>query len=73
MVLYRAVLTGRSALKMGTGSSWQGHGYRARLRDDLLPDPEGGAPIHAVAGARPDLSDDELDAVVDEVAAAIGE
>lgn len=29
------------------------------------------APIHAVAGERPDLSDDELDAVADEVAAAI--
>lgn len=32
---------------------------------------DGGAPIHAVAGERPDLSDDELDAVADEVAAAI--
>jgi len=29
---------------------------------------DGGAPIHAVAGERPDLSDDELD----EIAAAIG-
>ena len=28
---------------------------------------DGGAPVHAVAGARPDLSDEELD----EVAAAI--
>ena len=32
---------------------------------------DGGAAIHAVAGRRPDLSDDELDAVADEVAAAI--
>ena len=32
---------------------------------------DGGAPIHAVAGARPDLSDDDLDAVADEVAAAV--
>ena len=32
---------------------------------------DGGTAIHAVAGARPTLSDDELDAVADEVAAAI--
>ncbi|MDB2224705.1 HIT domain-containing protein [Halorubrum ezzemoulense] len=32
---------------------------------------DGGAAIHAVAGGRPDLSDDGLDAVADEVAAAI--
>ena len=34
-------------------------------------DGDGGAPIHAVAGKRPDLSDEELDAVADEVAAAV--
>ncbi|SMO59810.1 HIT family protein [Halorubrum cibi] len=32
---------------------------------------DGGAPIHAVAGKRPDLSDDELDGIAEEVAAAI--
>jgi len=32
---------------------------------------DGGAPIHAVAGERPTLSDEELDAVADEVAAAV--
>ncbi len=32
---------------------------------------DGGAPIHAVAGERPDLSDDELDAVAEDVAAAV--
>lgn len=34
-------------------------------------DGDGGAPIHAVAGDRPDLSDDELDAIGDDVTAAI--
>ncbi|QAU13331.1 HIT family protein [Halorubrum sp. BOL3-1] len=34
-------------------------------------DGDGGAPIHAVAGERPDLSDEELDVVADEVATAI--
>jgi len=29
---------------------------------------DGGGPIHAVAGGRPDLSDDELDAIADDVA-----
>ena len=29
---------------------------------------DGGGPIHAVAGSRPDLSDDELDAIADDVA-----
>ena len=32
---------------------------------------DGGAPIHAVGGERPDLSDDELDAVAEDVAAAV--
>ncbi len=32
---------------------------------------DGGAPIHAVGGARPDLSDDDLDALADEIAAAV--
>jgi histidine triad (HIT) family protein len=32
---------------------------------------DGGAPIHAVAGARPDLSDDELDGIAGDVADAI--
>lgn len=30
---------------------------------------DGGAPIHAVAGDRPDLSDDELDAIADRIGA----
>ncbi|MFD1570612.1 HIT family protein [Halorubrum laminariae] len=34
-------------------------------------DGDGGAPIHAVGGERPDLSDGELDAIADDVAAAI--
>ncbi|MUW15900.1 HIT domain-containing protein [Halorubrum sp. CBA1125] len=34
---------------------------------------DGGAPIHAVAGQRPDLSDTELDSIADDVAAAVGE
>jgi histidine triad (HIT) family protein len=29
---------------------------------------DGGAPLHAVGGTRPDLSDDELDAVADAIA-----
>jgi histidine triad (HIT) family protein len=29
---------------------------------------DGGAPIHAVAGSRPDLDDDELDAIADRIA-----
>ncbi|WP_224333116.1 HIT family protein [Haloprofundus halobius] len=29
---------------------------------------DGGGPIHAVAGERPDLSDEELDAIADDVA-----
>ncbi|GAB7092192.1 HIT family protein [Halorubrum luteum] len=33
---------------------------------------DGGSPIHAVAGRRPDLSDEELDAVADEIADATG-
>lgn len=32
---------------------------------------DGGAPIHAVGGDRPDLSEEELDAVAEEVAATI--
>ncbi|GAA0516648.1 histidine triad (HIT) family protein [Halorubrum aquaticum] len=32
---------------------------------------DGGAPIHAVGGERPDLSDDDLDAIADDVAGAI--
>ncbi|OYR56573.1 HIT family protein [Halorubrum halodurans] len=32
---------------------------------------DGGAPIHAVAGTRPDLSDDELDGIAGDVADAI--
>ena len=31
-------------------------------------DDDGGAPIHAVAGERPDLTDDELDAVAEAIA-----
>ena len=31
-------------------------------------DGDGGAPIHAVAGERPDLTDDELDAVAEAIA-----
>ncbi|MDZ5811575.1 HIT family protein [Halorubrum sp. AD140] len=31
-------------------------------------DGDGGAPLHAVGGERPDLSDDELDAVADAIA-----
>ena len=34
-------------------------------------DGDGGAPIHAVAGERPDLSDEELDALAEDVSAAI--
>ncbi|MFC3477666.1 HIT family protein [Halobacterium litoreum] len=30
---------------------------------------DGGRPVHAVAGSRPDLSDDELDAIADDIAA----
>jgi len=32
---------------------------------------DGGAPLHAVGGKRPDLSEEELDAIADDVAAAI--
>ncbi|GAB7009863.1 HIT family protein [Halorubrum trueperi] len=35
-------------------------------------DGDGGAPIHAVAGKRPDLSEEELDAIATDVTAAIG-
>jgi histidine triad (HIT) family protein len=31
---------------------------------------DGGGPIHAVAGSRPDLSDDDLDAIADDIASA---
>jgi len=34
---------------------------------------DGGAPLHAVGGKRPDLSEEELDAIADDVAAAIDE
>jgi len=34
-------------------------------------DGDGGAPIHAVAGERPDLADEELDAIAADVSAAI--
>ena len=34
---------------------------------------DGGAPLHAVGGERPDLSDDELDAISDALAEAIAE
>ncbi|NHN41780.1 HIT family protein [Halorubellus sp. JP-L1] len=33
-------------------------------------DGDGGGPVHAVAGARPDLDDDELDAIADRIANA---
>ena len=33
---------------------------------------DGGSPIHAVAGKRPDLSDEELDAVADEISDVVG-
>jgi len=32
---------------------------------------DGGGPIHAVAGSRPDLSDDELDDIADDVASRV--
>jgi len=31
---------------------------------------DGGGPIHAVAGSRPDLSEDDLDAIADDIASA---
>ena len=34
-------------------------------------DGDGGAPIHAVAGGRPDLSEDELDDIADDVASRV--
>jgi histidine triad (HIT) family protein len=34
---------------------------------------DGGTPIHAIAGGRPDLADDELDDLADDIAAAAGE
>jgi histidine triad (HIT) family protein len=34
---------------------------------------DGGRPIHAVAGGRPDLDDDELDAIADSISEAAGE
>ncbi|WP_435126657.1 HIT family protein [Halobaculum sp. D14] len=33
-------------------------------------DGDGGGPIHAVAGERPDLSDDELDGIAEEISSA---
>lgn len=36
-------------------------------------DDDGGRPVHAVAGGRPDLSDDELDDIADSIETAAGE
>jgi len=39
------------------------------LHGHIIPrfDGDGGNPIHAIAGTRPDLSDEELDAIADEI------
>ncbi|WP_336035987.1 HIT family protein [Halobacterium yunchengense] len=36
-------------------------------------DGDGGRPVHAVAGDRPELSEDELDAIADDIADAVDE